>query len=331
MFCGNCGAQIADGSAVCPNCGAQMAPKSQAPNMNQGAQFQNSQFQNSGFQNSQYQNPQGGFANQAAATSAAPKKPNFKLIGILVACLVVIALVVFLVVKLAGGSGPKGTYTDGSVLYTFDKDTLTISGDGLEVSFEYKMDKEDVVVDVETIDLSDSFWTYAANEYGIDVDELEDYLEDYADYSDEAKAMYDALKNDDYDDLEEMVLKSMDIDEDESDLFSYNKKDNTLKNKNTKEKLYYAQDYKKGPSGKYTSKEDDDITISFKNGTATFDDDGDKEEFTYYVYVEKKDVHVIFAGEDFEDSEFKEEYKTRTTEYDSKKDKLKINGDDFKK
>ena len=326
MFCGNCGSQIADGSAVCPNCGAQMAPKSQAPSMNQGASFQNP-----GFQNSQYQNPQGGYVNQGASAAPAPKKANFKLIGILAACVVVIALVVVLAIKLLGGSGPKGTYTDGETLYTFDKNTLTISGDGLEVSFEYKMDKEDVVVDVDSFDMSDSFWTYVANEFDVDVDDLEEYLEDYADYSDEAKAMYDALKNDDYDDLEEMILKEMDVDEDDSDLFTYNKKDNTLKNKNTKDKLYYAQDYKKGPSGKYTSKEDDDITISFKNGTATYDNDGDKEEITYYVYVEKKDVHVIFAGEDFEDSEFKEEYNTRTCEYDSKKDKLKINGDDFKK
>ena len=46
MFCGNCGAQVPDGSSVCPNCGAQMAPKSQTQDPVQSAQYQNNQYQN---------------------------------------------------------------------------------------------------------------------------------------------------------------------------------------------------------------------------------------------------------------------------------------------
>lgn len=320
MFCGNCGTQVADGSAVCPNCGAQMAPKSQAPQMNQSAQYQNAQ----------YQNPQGGNMNQGAPNNAAPKKVNAKMIGIIAICVVALVAVILIVKGIFGGSGPKGTYTDGSTIVTFNKGTMTMKESGVEVSFKYKTKKDKIIVDPESMKLSDNFWEYMAESMDIDEDELEDYLEELADYSEYGEALYNAYKDDDLDDLIELLLDEMDVDEDNF-TFVYDKKNNTVKNSSTKEKLYYAENYKAGPSGKYTNDEDDDLTLAFKNGTVTFDDDGDSEKFTYYVYTEKDSVYVVFYGEDFEDSDFYEDYYTTKFEYNSKKDKFEIYGEEYKK
>jgi asparagine N-glycosylation enzyme membrane subunit Stt3 len=122
----------------------------------------------------------------------------------------------------------------------------------------------------------------------------------------------------------------MDVDEDEF-IYVYDKKTNTLKNKETKEKMFYAQQYKEGPSGKYTNKDDDDITMTFKNGTVTYDNDGDDEQFTYYVYVDKKDVYVVFYGEEFDESDFYDEYHVSGFSFNAKKDKFTIGGTDYKK
>ena len=104
-----------------------------------------------------------------------------------------------------------------------------------------------------------------------------------------------------------------------------------LKNKKTKDKLYYAENYKEGPSGKYVNKEDDDLSFTFKNGTATFDDDGDKETFTYYVYVVKDEVYVMFSGEEFTESDFYEDHYVSRFEYNAKKDKFEISDEEYKK
>jgi hypothetical protein len=126
------------------------------------------------------------------------------------------------------------------------------------------------------------------------------------------------------------MYEYVDVDEDEF-IYVYDKKANTLKNKETKEKLFYAQQYKEGPSGKYTNKDDDDITLTFKNGTVTYDDDGDDEQFTYYVYVDKKDVYVVFYGEEFDESDFYDEYHVSGFSFNAKKDKFTIGGTDYKK
>ena len=320
MFCGNCGAQVPDGSAVCPNCGAAMAPKSQAPGMNQSAQYQNSQFQN----------PQGGFQAQGAPAGKAPSKINGKLIGIIVACVAVVAVLIFLVTKLFGGSGLKGAYTDGSTIVKFEKGRMIYTESGMEMSFKYTTKKDQIIVDPESMELSDNFWEVMADSLGIDEDDLEDTLEEYADYSDEMEALYEAYKDDDLDALIEMLLDEMDIDEDEF-IFEYDKKNNLLKNKKTKDKLYYAENYKEGPSGKYVNKEDDDLSFTFKNGTATFDDDGDKETFTYYVYVVKDEVYVMFSGEEFTESDFYEDHSVSRFEYNAKKDKFEISDEEYKK
>lgn len=317
MFCGKCGAQVPDGSGVCPNCGAAMAPKAQAPNMNQGAQYQSPQFQN----------PQGGFPNQGVPAGNAPKKGNGKLIGIIAACVVVVALIIFCVVKFAGGSGPKGTYTNGIITIKFEGGRMSLIEEESEISFKYKMKKKNIIVDIESATVSDNFWEYIAEEYGVDEDDLEDTLEDNADYDDLSEALYKAYTDDDGEALGEYLVKETPFD----DKLEYNQKKNYIE-MDSGTILFYAENYKKGPSGKYTNKEDDDKTLSFKNGKATYDDDGDDEEFTYYCYVDKKDnVFVVFYGEDFYDSDFWKDHYTSEFEYNTKKDKFEIGDAEYKK
>ncbi len=296
MFCGNCGAQVPDGSTVCPNCGAAMAPKAQAPNMNQGAQYQSPQFQN----------PQGGFPNQGVPAGNAPKKGNGKLIGIIAACVVVVALIIFCVVKFAGGSGPKGSYTDGSTVITFSGNKMTYyemeMGMGMEMTVDYKIKKDKIEIDPESLEFSDQTIEYFEDFFGYDEDDIEDMIEEYVD----------------------------DMEDETTVKFKYDKKKKVLKLDG--DEYYYAENYKQGPSGKYTNDDDDDITFTFKDGKATFDNDGDDEEFEYYVYVDKKDkVHVLFYGEDFMESDFYDDYYSSSFEYNSKKDKFEIGGAEYKK
>lgn len=321
MFCGNCGAQVPDGSVVCPNCGAQMAPKSQTQDLGQSTQYQGTSFQN----------PQGGFAGQGSTGDGAPKKMNGKMMGIICACVAaVVVLVVVLVLVLGGSAGPKGAYTDGSTIAVFEKGHMSFAFGGMEMTFEYKQKKDQIIVDPESMELSDNFWEVMAESFDIDEDELEDTLEEMAEYSEYGEALYDAYKDNDMEALVEMLLEEMDVDEDEF-IYVYDKKTNTLKNKETKEKMFYAEQYKEGPSGKYTNKDDDDITMTFKNGTVTYDNDGDDEQFTYYVYVDKKDVYVIFYGQEFDESDFYEENHVSSFSFNAKKDKFTIGGADYKK
>ena len=81
MFCGNCGAQNADGAAFCKNCGAQLNAAPQQP--------QQPVYQQPVYQQQYY---------------AAPKKPfNTKLIGIIAGAAAAVALVVVLLIVLLGG------------------------------------------------------------------------------------------------------------------------------------------------------------------------------------------------------------------------------------
>jgi len=332
MFCGNCGTQVQDGISVCPNCGASLVPKSQAPSMNQNAQFQNGQGApvNQGMPGNQgaaYN--QGMPGNQAAPGANAPKKNSGKLIGIIVALVAAIVLLVVIVKLVAGGSGLKGTYTDGSSFVTFENGRMIMKESGIEVSFKYKLKKDEITIDAESMKLSDNFWEVLADEMGIDEDDLEDYLEELADYDDTMEALYEAYKDDDLDALTDMLIEEMDIDDDV--VYEYDKKENSIEDQD-ENKLYYAENYKKGPSGKYTNKKDDDLTFTFKNGKATFDDDGDKESFSYYCYVdEEEDVYVVFYGEDFEDSDYYEDHYTSLFKYNSKKGKFEIDGEEYKK
>jgi hypothetical protein len=97
------------------------------------------------------------------------------------------------------------------------------------------------------------------------------------------------------------------------------------------DEFYYAENFKAGPSGKFVSDDDDEISISFKNGKATFDDDGDKETLAYYCYEDDDDdnVYVVFYGYEFHDSEFYDNY--NTTKILISDDEIEIGNTTFEK
>ena len=260
MFCGNCGAQVPDGSAVCPNCGAQMAAKSQAPQFNQ-----------------QSLNAAGAKAKELAGN--ATKNLDSKKIGMIAGAVVAVIVVIFILKAIFGGSGLKGTYTDGYNTITFSGNKMTCSTMGVEFTVKYKIKDDKLVVDPKSLKLSDKTMDYLEDEEDMDKDEIEEYIDD--------------LK----DDMEDTSMK-----------FKYDKKKKIVKLNGSE--YYYAENYKVGPSGKFTCEEDDDITITFKNGKATYDDDGDDETLTYYCFDDGDDVYIAFYGDDLADSEYYDKFYT---------------------
>lgn len=281
MFCGNCGAQVPDGAAVCPNCGAQMAAKTQAPQMNQA-------FQNAGAR-----------ANGAAGGSG--NNLDTKKIGMIAAAVVAVLVLFFVIKGIFGGSGLKGTYTDGSSFMTFKGNKVTLTAMGYEMTMKYKIKDDEIFFDAKSLKLSDDCKKYLADELDMDKDEIEEEIED----------LKDDMGSDD---------------DDESGIsFKYNKKKNIITMGG--EEFYYAENFKAGPSGKFVSDDDDEISISFKNGKATFDDDGDKETLVYYCYEDDDDdkVYVVFYGYEFHDSEFYDDYNTSSFTFDDD-DEVEIGG-----
>ena len=263
MFCGNCGAQVPDGAAVCPNCGTQMAAKTQAPQMNQA-------FQNAGAR-----------ANGVAGGSG--NNLDTKKIGIIAAAVVAVLVLFFALKGLFGGSKYDGTYVNsyGNIVIV-DGNKMTINIGNMGVIFKYKIKDDTIVVNPKSVEFTKETLEYFEDELDYDKDEIKDELEDYR---------------------EDMVSE----DEDVAELdFDYDKKDKILSINGMD--FYYAENYKVGPSGKYIDEDNDDVTISFKNGKVTFDDEGDKETFTYYVYDDGEDVYVLFYGSEYDESEFYDDY-----------------------
>ena len=289
MFCGNCGAQVSDGVAVCPNCGTQLAAKSQAPKMNQA-------FQNAG---ARADGVAGGSGNNLDA----------KKIGMIAAAVVAVLVLFFVLKGIFGGSGLKGTYTDGSSFMTFKGNKVTLTAMGYEMTMKYKIKDDEIFFDAKSLKLTDDCKKYLADELDMDKDEIEEEIED----------LKDSMESDDDDD-----------DDDESGIsFKYNKKKNIITMAG--EKFYYAENFKAGPSGKFVSDDDDEISISFKNGKATFDDDGDKETLAYYCYEDDDDnVYVVFYGYEFHDSEFYDNY-NKTNILISDDDEIEIGNTTFEK
>lgn len=281
MFCGKCGTQVPEGANVCPNCGNVMAPKSQAPSMNQAVQ-------NAG-------------QNSNVAKAKVFKNLDNKKIGIIAGGVVALIVVICILVAVFGGSKLKGTYTDGSTVLTFKGNKITYSTFGMEMTVSYKIKKNKITLDPKTLKFSDSTYEYL-EDLGMDEDKIDDLID----------------------------RATEDIEDDATSKYKYDKKNKILTIDN--EDYYYAENYKAGPSGKYTNEDDDDITFTFNNGKATYNNDGDKETFTYYCYEEEDgDVYVMFYGEDFQESEFYSEHYTDEFSYNTKKDKFSVAGEDYEK
>lgn len=287
MFCGNCGAQVPDNSTSCPNCGSSIVPKSQAAQMNQTIQNVGQNLSEAG-------------AKAKEAGKSAFKNLDNKKIGMIAAGAVAVIVVILLLKAIFGGSGLKGTYTNGYTTYTFKGNKMTVSSSGLEMTVKYKIKKDKIVVDYKSLKFSDETLDYLEDYLDMDEDDIKDYIDEYKD----------------------------EFKEDNSSEYEYDKKTKTLTIDGSR--YYYAQNYKAGPSGKFTYEDDDDITITFKNGTATYDNDGDDETLTYYCYKIDDEVYVAFYGEDFQDSDFYKEYYTRVIEIEDD-DEIVIDGDVFEK
>ena len=282
MFCGNCGAQVPDGSAVCPKCGKQLAAKSKAPQMNQASQ-------NAGAR-----------ANGTAGGSG--KNFDVKKVGIIAGAVIAVIALVLVLKGISGGGGlEEGTYVDFygyTVTFDGNKMTSVVSGDagisyGNDVSFvvEYKIKGDTIIFDSKSFEFTKETFDFYEDEFGYDKDEIEDELE--------------------Y--LKEDIVGE---DEDEAEMkFEYDKKKKILVLHHTT--FYYVEDYKEGPSGKYTCEDDEDITITFKDGKVTYNDDGEEETLTYYCYKKGKKIYIIFG--DRSDSDFAKEYNIYETTFDDDK------------
>ncbi len=117
MVCSNCGTQVPDGTPMCPTCGAQL--QAAAPDMG-------------------YANPNDALFNQQPyeAAPVAPAKSKTGMIVGIVAAVVAIALIVFFVVKLAGGSKYNGTYD----FYSFSYMGMTLSAEEMEAAAGEELD-----------------------------------------------------------------------------------------------------------------------------------------------------------------------------------------------
>ena len=282
MFCGNCGTQVPEGASTCPNCGAAMAPKSQAQQMNQA-------LQNAG------QNL------NAAGTKAkdAVKKLDNKQLGMIGAGIVAVIVVIFILKAIFGGSGLKGTYTNGYTTMTFEGSKITFNMMGVEFTAKYKVKKDKIVLDPKSIAFTQEALDYFEDELDMDEDDIQDELDDLVD----------------------------DMEDDPSASYKYDKKKKVLTMDGIE--YYYAENYKVGPNGTYVSEDDEDVTLTFKNGELTYDNDGDDETLSYYCYDDGHDVYVVFYGLEFEDSEFYHTYYTSRFEFDD--DEIEINDITFEK
>lgn len=269
MFCGNCGAQVPDGAAVCPKCGKQLAAKSKAPQMNQASQ-------NAGAR-----------ANGAAGGSG--KKFDVKKVGIIAGAVVaVIALVLVLKGIFGGGGLDDGVFvnSDGQILI-IDGNKMTFSvACTTGYSVKYKVEDNTIEFDLKSVKFSKDTLEYFEDELDYNKDDIEEELEDIKETLESAS--------------------KWDVEYDEK------KKTLTLHN----DLYYYAKNYEVGPSGEYIYDNDEDISITFKDGKATFNNDGEEETLTYYCYkMANKEVVIRFYGEDLCDSDFYDEYGISSADY----------------
>ena len=223
------------------------------------------------------------FQNAGAKTGGATGNSGSNLaakkIGIIVSAIAAVVVLIFVLKGIFGGGEFDGTYIGPEeAMITFDGNKMTCTVvSNLEFTAKYKVKDEYIIIDPKSIKFTEKAIEYLEDGLGYDKDNIESKLESLQDY------MEDRIEFE----------------------FEYDEKDKVL-TLNDKD-YYYAENYEVGPSGEYTYEEDDDISISFKNGKATFNNDGDKETVTYYCYEKGKDVIILFYGEDIYDSDFYDE------------------------
>ncbi len=172
----------------------------------------------------------------------------------------------------------EGRYTEGGETWAFCGDEATCYDAKFRVEFtvNFKIDGNELILDMDTIELTDAFMDYYednSSEFSYSVDQL----------IKNSKTMWGDICK-----------------------FEYDKKDDTLTFRKDKfiVTFYNAENYVLGPNGVYTCEDNDNITITFEDGEVTFDNDGNKETFLYNCYQEVENIGISFYGVDFWGSEF---------------------------
>ena len=190
-----------------------------------------------------------------------------------------------------------GSYTDGHDIFTFSGDEFTFFGSNVEFTAKFKFEDNKIIVDMDTIELTDAF-----------MDFYEEYSKDHS--CKEPDQLIESLKK------EEKTLK-----------IKYNEEKNTLEfDYNT----YYYVENDLGPNGVYTCEDNENITITFEDGEVTFDNDGNKETFSYNCFKDRDKLCISFYGFGFSESEFYEAYGL-TEIKDVDVDEIEFRGVIFKK
>lgn len=191
-----------------------------------------------------------------------------------------------------------GSYTDGHDIFTFSGDELTCFGSNAEFTVKFKLKDNKLIFDADTFELTDAYMDY-----------LEDYSKDHS--CGDPDQLIENIKEEGIDPIS----------------IKYNEEKNTLKiNYNT----YYYVDNDLGPNGVYTCEDNDNVTIAFEDGEVTFDNDGNKEIFSYNCFKDKDKLCISFYGFGFSESEFYETYGL-TEIKDVDVDEIKFRGVIFKK
>lgn len=160
MFCPKCGAQNGDDSAFCIQCGGslqntpqqppmQQAPIQQPPSLQGGYVYTGATPPQPG-----YYSPGFGAAGQASVMTAAPKKPNYTLIGILSVAAVAVIVIAIVLVFVVGGNPLVGTWISAEYgadnTITFRKNGIVIvESDGYKDTAEYKVKGKEITIFIE--------------------------------------------------------------------------------------------------------------------------------------------------------------------------------------
>ena len=196
------------------------------------------------------------------------------------------------------GSKFYGRFTNGLTTLTFSGDELTYSSASMEFTVNYKIEYDEIIYDVDTLELTDAYM---------------DYYEEYS--------------KDHFSSGTDGYLESLKLSYDSPEKINYNEEDKTLKFQ--LKTFYCVEDYNIGPNGEFTC-EEDDITITFEDGEATFNNAGNKETFPYICYIEDGKVCIGFDGIGYMETEFYKKYNEQIIEFENV-DEIVIKDSTFKR
>jgi len=185
---------------------------------------------------------------------------------------------------------PDGVYTDGLASMIFSGTTVDISG----MVFEYTIEDGYIVLDADSLYYSDELLEVYEYEGKTD-DEVAEQMETTKSAASELLVSYNATND--------WIMYESDI-------------------------YVKTESYDLGPSGTYVCGSDENVTITFDNGMATFDNGEVVEETPYVIYDDVNGMEVVFYATDFETTYLYSGMGINYIYYDDV-DTLKISSDTF--